>query len=125
VAASGNEGLTTKRYPASFNNVVGVGSTDLSDQQSVFSNRGSNIEALAAPGEEIITTFPAGLYAAGWGTSFSAPFVAGAAALLNQANPGIAWGDFVNALSHGAKLSVGNFGWGRLDTYSAVSSSVE
>lgn len=125
VAASGNEGLTTKRYPASFNNVVGVGSTDLFDRQSVFSNRGSNIESLAAPGEEIITTFPAGLYAAGWGTSFSAPFVAGAAALLNQTNPGIGWGNFVNALSHGAELSVGNFGWGRLDTYSAVSSSVE
>jgi subtilisin family serine protease len=125
VAASGNEGLTTKRYPASFNNVVGVASTDLFDQQSVFSNRGSNVAYLSAPGEGIITTYPAGLYAAGWGTSFSAPFVAGAAALLNQANPGIGWGDFVNALSHGVKLPTGNFGWGRLDTYSAVSSSVK
>jgi len=125
VAAAGNEGLTTKRYPASFNNVVGVASTDLYDQQSVFSNRGSSVADLAAPGEEIITTYPAGLYAVGWGTSFSAPFVAGAAALLNQTNPGIGYGDFVSALSHGAKLPVGNFGWGRLDTYSAVASSVE
>jgi subtilisin family serine protease len=125
VAASGNEGLVTKRYPASFNNVVGVASTDLFDQQSVFSNWGSNVADLSAPGEEIITTYPAGLYAVGSGTSFSAPFVAGAAALLNQPNPGIGWGDFVNALSHGAKLSVGNFGWGRLDAYSAVSSSVK
>lgn len=125
VAASGNEGLVTKRYPASFNNVVGVASTDLLDQQSVFSNWGSNVADLSAPGEEIITTYPAGLYAAGWGTSFSAPFVAGAAALLNQTHPGIGWGDFVNALSHGAKLSVGNFGWGRLDAYSSVSSSVK
>ncbi len=125
VAASGNEGLTTKRYPASFNNVVGVASTDLFDQKSAFSNWGSNVAYLAAPGEGIITTYPAGLYAAGWGTSFSAPFVAGAAALLNQTDPGIGWGDFVNALSHGVKLSVANFGWGRLDTYSAVSSSVD
>ncbi len=125
VAASGNEGLTTKRYPASFNNVVGVGSTDLSDRPSIFSNRGSNVAALAAPGEEIITTYPAGLYAAGWGTSFSAPFVAGAAALLNETNPGIDYGDFANALSHGVRLSDSDFGWGRLDTYSAVSSRVE
>jgi subtilisin family serine protease len=125
VAASGNEGLVTKRYPASLNNVVGVASTDLLDQQSVFSNSGSGVADLAAPGEEIITTFPAGLYAAGWGTSFSAPFVAGAAALLNQTDPGIGYGDFVSALSHGAKLSSGNFGWGRLDAYSAVASSVK
>ncbi len=125
VAASGNEGLVTRRYPASFNNVVGVASTDLLDQQSVFSNRGSSVADLSAPGEEIITTYPAGLYAAGWGTSFSAPFVAGAAALLNQTDPGIGWGDFVNALSHGVKLSVGNFGWGRLDAYAVVSSSVK
>ena len=125
VAASGNEGLSTKRYPASFNNVVGVGSNDLSDRPSIFSNRGSGVAALAAPGEEIITTYPAGLYAAGWGTSFSAPFVAGAAALLNEMNPGIDHGDFANALSHGVRLSDSDFGWGRVDTYSAVSSRVE
>lgn len=75
-------------------------------------------------GTTLITTYPAGLYAAGWGTSFSAPFVAGAAALLNETDPGIDHGDFADALSHGVRLSDSDFGWGRLDTYSAVSSLV-
>ena len=29
---------------------------------------------VAAPGEGVITTYPFGLYAAGWGTSFSSPY---------------------------------------------------
>jgi Phage integrase family len=38
--------------------------------------------ASAAPGEGVMTTCPWGTYAAGWGTSFSAPFVSGTAALM-------------------------------------------
>ena len=39
---------------------------------------------VAAPGEGVITLYPGNNYAAGWGTSFSAPFAAGGAALLAQ-----------------------------------------
>jgi subtilisin family serine protease len=51
--------------------------------RSSFSNYGPNVD-LAAPGEGDITLYPYNNYAAGWGTSFSAPLVSGSAALLVQ-----------------------------------------
>jgi subtilisin family serine protease len=82
VASAGNDGQDVEVYPAALN-VIGVGSTDDSMRRSSFSNYGSNVD-LAAPGEGDITLYPGGHYAAAWGTSFSAPLVAGSAALLVQ-----------------------------------------
>jgi subtilisin family serine protease len=45
---------------------------------------------IAAPGETIITTYPFDTYSANWGTSFSAPFVAGGATLVINLRPNIA-----------------------------------
>lgn len=74
---------------------------------------------LAAPGEGIITTYPQNMYAAGWGTSFSAPMVAGAAALLVQTNSNINQAQAAQALSHAAPIGQ-QLGAGRLDLYQAV-----
>jgi subtilisin family serine protease len=124
VAATGNDGRETLAFPAAFQNVLGVASTNSSDQRSAFSNYGAALADMTAPGEEIVTTYPGGLYAAAWGTSFSTPFVTGAAALLNQAKPGIEQADTAGALSHGARVA-GYLGVGRLDVYSAVSTLVK
>jgi len=88
VAAVGNSGIqTTQIYPASYTNVLGIASVNDQDQRSTFSNYGSGLVSLAAPGEGVITTYPGtNNYAAGWGTSFSTPLVAGGAALLFQLN---------------------------------------
>lgn len=118
VAASGNDGLKTEVYPASYNSVIGVGSSTNADLRSTFSNFGSGVVIFAAPGEGVITTFPGGNYAAGWGTSFSAPMVAGAATMVLEARPGSKPGDIVNGLSK--TRQIGDMGYGRIDLYQSL-----
>ncbi len=120
VAASGNDGQQILVYPAAYNNVVGVGSTSNTDAKSAFTNYGTNAVYIAAPGEGVVTTYPGANYAAGWGTSFSTPMVAGAAALILQARPAYHPGDVANAISRAA--AVPQMGHGRMDLCLALSS---
>jgi len=118
-ASSGNDGEMEIVYPAADRPVLGVASTSNQDQRSTFSNYGNQIVYAAAPGEGVISTYPFGLYAAGWGTSFSSPFVAGTADLIlnmqpRDTTPVIAWG-----ISH-AKYVGPNMGYGRLDVYDSL-----
>lgn len=80
VAAMGNSGAAEDYFPAALPQCIAVGSVSSSDQPSAFSTTGSHV-ALAAPGEDIYSTGLDG-YSQNSGTSFAAPFVAGAAALL-------------------------------------------
>jgi subtilisin family serine protease len=118
IASSGNDGSKTVVYPASFSGVQGIGSTTNNDLRSAFSNFGSAVVTFAAPGEGVITTYPGGNYAAGWGTSFSTPMVAGAAALVLQARPTSKPRDVTNALSKTKQIS--DMGYGRIDLYSSL-----
>ena len=81
VASVGNESrIVEDIYPATHSNVIGVGSTDLNDMITSFSNFGHDV-AVMAPGDEVVTTFPGGLWATVSGTSFSAPLVTAGVAL--------------------------------------------
>lgn len=84
VASTGNDGKKVNVYPASYGTVMGVASTSDSDTLSSFSNYGTGVAWIAAPGEAIVSTYPMGTYAAAWGTSFSTPFASGAAAMLAE-----------------------------------------
>jgi subtilase family protein len=119
VAAAGNVGTTSLRYPAAYSNVIGVASTRNDDTRSSFSSYGSSLVGLAAPGEAIITTYPAGTFAAAWGTSFSAPFVSGGAALVAGIRPTATPSQVTSVLSH-AKYLGSSMGSGRLDLEEAI-----
>jgi subtilisin family serine protease len=118
IAAAGNEGKDILVYPAGYSGVEGVGSTNNEGVRSVFSNYGP-VVGIAAPGEGVITPYPMNLWAAGWGTSFSAPLVAGTAALLYQLDPHLNQGVAVQALSHATPIGQ-QLGVGLLDVYQAL-----
>jgi subtilisin family serine protease len=122
IASSGNDGLKTLVYPASYGGVQGIGSSTNTDLRSAFSNYGSGVVTFAAPGEGVITTYPGGNYAAGWGTSFSTPMFAGAAALVLQARPASKPGDITNSLSKTKQIS--DMGYGRIDLYQSLTNLV-
>lgn len=120
VAAAGNENTSARVYPAALNaNVVGVASTTDYDVRSSFSNYGSADVWIAAPGENIISTYPGSTYASSSGTSFSSPIVAGTVALCLDLKTGLSQSKAANALSHGRKLTP-DLNNGRLDAYQTL-----
>jgi Subtilase family len=109
IAASGNEGLGRLDVPASFAHVIAVGATDESGAAASFSNTGSGLD-LVAPGSNIVTAAPSVLCSSGYGkatgTSFAAPLVSGAAALLLQAHPDLDVSQVTDMLRlHGPRAS--------------------
>lgn len=80
IAASGNNGRETRYWPAAFPEVIAVGAVNDSRVPASFSTRGAHV-ALCAPGNKVLTSAVSG-YQSASGTSFAAPFVAAAAALL-------------------------------------------
>jgi subtilisin family serine protease len=122
VASAGNDGEMEMVYPAGLTNVMGVASTNDQDQRSTFSNYGDQIVWVAAPGEAIVTTYPFGTYAAGWGTSFSAPMVSGTVDLIRQANPSASEMQAALAVAQAQFLLDFGMGNGRIDMYRALAS---
>ena len=126
VAAAGNAGAKSPPlYPAADRNVIAVSATDQSDKLFAQSNRGSYV-AIAAPGVDILSPAPDGKYQMSSGTSLSAAFVSGVAALMIARNPNITPVDVRSTLTAtardlGPKGRDDQFGAGEADALGAVS----
>ncbi len=123
VAAAGNNGDTTKMYPAAFTNVIAVGSTDNEGNISSFSQRGNWIY-VTAPGEA-----QTGLYKKGYirneeGTSFASPEVASLAAAAKSIDSDIDISGFKLLLRQTSDNTTSSrntiYGYGRINFRNAV-----
>jgi hypothetical protein len=139
-------------YPSALPHVIGVSALTRTGNVPDYSDRDPVFNDLAAPGSDIFSTFPLALtaelptctpqgyticgtaeYRHAEGTSFAAPLVAGAAAVLFAVDPGltnsqVTWilersADDVNAANGCRQCPLGRdlySGWGRLDVAKAV-----
>ncbi len=108
VAAAGNEGVSTAYYPASYPNVISVGSTTSKEVKSSFSNYGEYLD-IVAPGSSVYSTLPNNGYGMMSGTSMASPIVAGVAALVMAAEPALSNVEIENRLFTTAD-DLGNIG---------------
>ncbi len=128
VAAAGNGGAKSPPlYPAANPNVIAVSGTDAQGNLFAASNRGVHI-AIAAPGADIFLPAPDEKYQITSGTSFSAAYVSGVAALMLERNPALKPNDLRAILEKtardlGAPGRDNLFGAGEADAYAAVTAS--
>jgi hypothetical protein len=125
VAAAGNAGpKSPPLWPAADAHVIAVTATDYDDRLYPNANRGSHV-AIAAPGVDILVAIPGGAYKMETGTSFSAGFVSGVAALILQRKPQLtpdAVKKVILSTAHdlGPKGRDDQFGAGLMDAFQAV-----
>lgn len=123
VAAAGNEATSAPSYPAAYADVLSVSALDRSGLAN-FSNFGTNVD-VAAPGVSIRTISGPDTYGDFSGTSASAPFVTGLAALVVGRNPTLSAGAVSKIVTSTAD-DLGkagwdaSFGWGRIDVAAAL-----
>ncbi|WP_247512345.1 S8 family serine peptidase [Bradyrhizobium sp. 157] len=128
VAAAGNAGAKSPPlYPAANPNVIAVSGTDAQERLFAASNRGNHI-AVAAPGADILLPAPDEKYQITSGTSFSAAYISGVAALMLERNPSLKPGDVRAILTRTAR-DLGTpgrddqFGAGEADAFAAVTAA--
>nr|WP_232285262.1 S8 family serine peptidase [Saccharomonospora xinjiangensis] len=143
VVAAGNSGPDhgTIGTPAAADAALTVGAVDDNDDLAGFSSRGPRLgdaaikPEITAPGVDVTAARASGVfppseehYMAMSGTSMAAPHVAGAAALVAQARPGLQGKDLKSALTGSAaahpELTADEQGAGRVDVVRAVEQSV-
>ncbi len=104
VAAAGNHGARGVGFPAAYAqypNVIGVGASDPANDNAwaPYSSFGGGVD-LAAPGAAIVSTVRSDLLSTPYGrlpsgTSYSAPIVTGAFALVMARNPGLTMEEYI------------------------------
>nr|WP_231126316.1 S8 family serine peptidase [Motilibacter aurantiacus] len=135
VAAAGNDEPQARQrtdatyYPAAYPEVLAVASTGPDDARADTSHAAGYVD-IGAPGADVVTAGPngPGRYAVATGTSFAAPLVAGAAALVRAYRPGLTAAQVKARIEAtatppalGARAGIGA---GVLDVYAAVAATL-
>jgi len=133
VAAAGNSGDEGNpvEYPAAFDGVISVAATDSTGTAVTAWSQHNGAVDLSAPGESVAAGGPEAsdyAYVAVDGTSFSAPMVSGAAALVRSVNSTLTPAQLESLLERTARVPAGwpaaGYGSGVLDVSAAVSAAV-
>lgn len=129
VAAAGNTNADLDFYPASYDNVLSVGATTVQDVKAVWATYSNKID-LVAPGDVIYSTNVNGSYSKDNGSSFAAPMVAGAAALVRARFPNLSAQQVMERIRvtaddniymlPGNQTYIDKLGKGRLNMYRAL-----
>ena len=137
VAAAGNDDNSVVNYPAGYNHVISVASTDADDTKSWFSSFGPTVN-VSAPGGSgsptpsglLSTTYDltsVGYYDTYFGTSMASPVTAGLVSLMLSINPELGAAtvtEILEATSDNIDAQnpdyVGMLGAGRINAFQAV-----
>ncbi|MGK5628063.1 type VII secretion-associated serine protease mycosin [Streptomyces sp. URMC 123] len=126
VASAGNDGLDgniKETYPAAYAGVLAVAASDRNNERAPFSQSGDFV-GIAAPGVDMVSTVPKGGQCVDNGTSFSAPYVAGVAALIRAKHPDWKQHQVIAQIQQTAERSVKGHdrfvGWGVVDPVRAL-----
>jgi subtilisin family serine protease len=138
IMAAGNDGshgsIDTVGWPARSQLGIAVAAVDKLGRVAEFSSRGPEVD-IAAPGQDILSTFRGHGYAVLSGTSMSTPFVAGVVALLlarnDQSGVKTPVTDLASLKEHLAKTALDagpvgrdpNYGWGLIDPKSMLTAA--
>lgn len=121
VAASGNNGVTDRFYPAAYEKAIAVASSAPDDSRSGFSNYGSDWVDVAAPGQSILSTFPGNNYGESDGTSMACPLASGVLGIMHSyAGPGVSNVDLRKALEESANRVGDYVKFGRINAFEAL-----
>jgi|GEM_PF-2490603 len=113
-------------YPASlaYNNIIAVANSTNTNTRSANSNYGVASVDLFAPGTDIVSTLPGGVYKAESGTSMSTPFVTGTVALIRSKYPALTNAQIKSAILCGVDTYAAFSGkcvtGGRLNAYTSL-----
>jgi hypothetical protein len=125
VAAAGNDALHQVVFPAAYPGVIAVTPLGETDELAFAGALGPEV-SVGAPGEQIVTTFPGGVYGFVRGSSAAAAFTSGVAALVLSKDPTIT-GDGVGRILRSSQAPIASlaglefiYRFGRLDARWAV-----
>lgn len=120
VASAGNSNCKSKHYPSDNEKVISVASSDTKGNKAIFSNYGKRVDVVA-PGQRIFYAIygQQALCTAGSGTSYSAPIVASAIALMYRVNPNITPAKVQQILKESENY-LGTHNWEKIDAFKGV-----